>query len=101
MRKHDQKFADRENDHRDGTWIQYWKRQNVITPIGEIQIPPAIRVPKMRANKRQWLIWFERFAPVIRTHNGCSWDTNKDKLMGLVDEFKKRSKKVRPYELRF
>lgn len=88
MRKHDQKFADRENDHRGGTWIQYWKRQTVLTPIGKIQIPHAVRVPKKRASKRQWLIWFERFKPVIRIEP-FFWDSKPVEMIDkLIEKYK-------------
>jgi len=33
----------------------------VQTPIGEVKVPAFVRVPKLKASKRTWKIWFERF----------------------------------------
>jgi len=86
MRKHDQKLPDLSQNNRGG--VQYRRLQQVTTPIGVIQIPCAIRIPKKRASKRQWLIWFERFKPLIRIEPFWVDNKPKDILDNMIDKYR-------------
>lgn len=40
------------------------KNQVVTTPYGDIWVDGTVRVPSLKASKRCWKLWFERFVIV-------------------------------------
>jgi hypothetical protein len=40
---------------------QEHKWQTVNTPYGQLDVPSFVRIPRLKASKRTWKVWYKRF----------------------------------------